>query len=45
MRTTSHVSVRDGAVCGPVRGEDIDQSQIVFAGRLISGQQADQVKT
>jgi hypothetical protein len=44
MRTTSQVSVRDGGVCGPVKGEDIDQAQIVFAGRPISGQQADQVK-
>jgi hypothetical protein len=44
MRTTSHVSVRDGAVCGPVSGEDIDQAQLVFAGRPISGPQADQVK-
>lgn len=44
MRTTSHVSVRDGAVCGPVSGEDIDQAQIIFAGRPISGTQSDQVK-
>jgi hypothetical protein len=44
MRTTSRVSVRDGAVCGPVSGEDIDQAQLVFAGRPINGQQADQVK-
>lgn len=44
MRTTSHVSVRDGAVCGPVSGEDIDQAQIIFGGKPVSGQQADQVK-
>lgn len=44
MRTSSHVSVQDGAVCGPVSAEDIDQSQLVFAGRPITGQQADQVK-
>jgi hypothetical protein len=45
MRTSSHVAVRDGAVCGPVSGEDIDQAQLVFGGRPISGPQAEQVKT
>lgn len=44
MRTNSHVAVHDGAVCGPVSADDIDQAQILFAGRPISGQQSDQVK-
>jgi hypothetical protein len=44
MRTTSHVSVQDGAICGPVSGEDIDQAQLSFGGRPISGPQAEQVK-
>lgn len=45
MRTSSDVTVRDGAVCGPVSGADIDRSEILFAGRPITGQQAEQVKT
>lgn len=45
MRTSSQVAVRDGAVCGPVSGEDIDKAEIIFAGRPITGEQADQVKT
>ena len=44
MRTASPVVVREGAVCGPVRAEDIDASQVIFAGRPLGGDQAQRAK-
>src|SRR5262249_34457479 len=44
MKAATPVSVREGAVCGPVRAEDIDASQVVFAGRPLAGPQADKIK-
>jgi hypothetical protein len=44
MQTSTSVFVRDGAVCGPVRVEDIDRARILFAGRPIEGTQAQRVK-
>jgi hypothetical protein len=45
MLTASAVVVRDGAVCGPIRAQDIDQSQILMAGRPLGGVQAERLKT
>jgi hypothetical protein len=45
MKNSTPVQVRDGAVCGPVRAEDIDNAQVLFAGRAISGPNADRVKS
>ena len=44
MKAATPVVVREGAVCGPVRAEDIDASQVVFAGRPLAGAQAEKVK-
>lgn len=44
MKTNAPVAVRQGAVCGPVRAEDIDASELLFAGRPITGEQAQHVK-
>jgi hypothetical protein len=45
MKNSTPVEVRDGAVCGPIRAQDIDGAEVLFAGRPISGPNADQVKT
>jgi hypothetical protein len=44
MTTTSPVQVREGAVCGPVRAEDIDRGEIAMAGRPLGGEQARRIK-
>lgn len=44
MRIATPVTVRGSAVCGPIRAEDIESSQIVFAGRPITGEQAEKAK-
>jgi hypothetical protein len=40
MAAATPVTERDGAVCGPVRAEDIDRARILFAGRALDGAQA-----
>jgi hypothetical protein len=44
MKNSTPVVVRGGAVCGPIRAEDIDGAQVLLAGRPISGPNADHVK-
>jgi hypothetical protein len=44
MATSTPVAVRDGAVCGPVRAEDIDHGRFAFAGRPLEGPQAERVR-
>jgi hypothetical protein len=44
MTTSTPVTMRDGAVCGPVRAEDIDQAQLAYAGQPLDEARAQQWK-
>lgn len=44
MKASTSVRVQGGAVCGPIRAQDIDASEVLFAGRPLGGARAEHAK-
>ena len=45
LEVTSEVEVKDGAICGPLRLEDLNAGHVIVAGRTLSDAEAAPVKT